>query len=227
MTFDIIILAYSKTAGHKKITSDCIKSIVAAENKIKANIIVLESFDEKVKFENAKTIFFKEKEFNYNRSMNEGFKHTTSDYVFFCNNDLVFHDYWADHCYSAFKMGYESISPYCPVTTPRYMKAGEYLAVGYQVGVNIPGWCIGVQREMFKRIGGFNEAVSFWYSDNIYGEQLKIAKIKHALVCNAFVTHLDYGSKTLSTLSGQERLRLTRDQQTKYKKELKKLYAKN
>jgi len=96
--------------------------------------------------------------------------------------------------------------------------------VGYQVRFHIAGWCIGVDREMFKAIGGFNEAVRFWYSDNLYAEQLKIADVKHALVCNAFVKHIDFGSKTLKSLSSQEEMKLTRAQKNIYDKEVRRIW---
>jgi len=226
MKYDIVILSYSKTVEHIKVTRQCIDSLLSAKNKIGVNIYVIESYDPTIKYTGAKTIYFSEKTFNYNRSMNKGFSFTTNQYVFFCNNDLVFYDDWADNCYHVFKMGYDSLSPYCPVSHPRFITDGNYAVAGYQVGFMVAGWCIGVNRDMFERIGGFNEAVTFWYSDNLYAEQLKIAEVKHALVCNSFVKHLDFGSKTLKTMSANEKTRMTSAQKSKYDKEVKKLYAK-
>jgi len=224
MTFDIIILAYSKTPEQKGITQDCIDSLIKAKNNVKVNIIVLESYDESVVFNDATTIFFKEKEFNYNRSMNEGFKRSKNKYVFFCNNDLIFEDGWADACFNVFNMGYKSLSPYCTVTHPEFVESGAYIMVGYQIRFHIAGWCIGVDREMFKELGGFNEAVRFFYSDNIYAEQLKIADMKHALVCNAYVKHVEKGSSTLKSLPKQEELKLTWSQKGFYDKEVGRLW---
>jgi len=224
MTYDVIILSYSKTKQHKQITLDCIKSLVEAKNRIKINIIVLESYDASVNFKNTKTIFYQQEKFNYNHSMNYGFSLTNSDYVFFCNNDLIFSDGWADACYHVFKMGYDSLSPYCSASHPRFTRTGDYLVSGYQVGFHVSGWCIGVDRKMFKRIGGFNEAVRFWYSDNLYAEQLKIEGVKHALVCNSLVLHLDMGSKTLQTVPNRERASLTSVQRRIYEKEVRRLW---
>jgi len=231
MTFDIVILSYAKTKEHKQITEKCIKSLMEAKNKVKVNIIVLESYDPTIKYKDAKNVFYQQPVFNYNNSMNEGFKYAKNDYVFFCNNDLVFYDGWADACYQVFAMGYESLSPYCP-TSHKHNKdingnlagTGNYLIEGYQVGFHVAGWCIGVDRYMFERIGGFNEAVRFWYSDNIYAEQLKLEGIKHALVCNAIVKHLDYGSMTLKTLSKGEKTQLTSVQRKKYDNEVRRLW---
>lgn len=224
MTFDIIILAYSKTPKQKQTTQDCVDSLLKAKNKVKVNIIVLEGYDQAVGFVGTTKIFFQEEEFNYNRSMNEGFKYSTNKYVFFCNNDLIFNDGWADACLDVFNMGYKSLSPYCPVTHPQFVKDGDYIVVGYQVGFHVAGWCIGVDRDMFKALGGFNDKVRFWYSDNIYAEQLKIADVKHALVCNAYVKHLDFGSKTLNSLNPREKYKLTSAQTNMYNKEVGRLW---
>ena len=224
MTFDIIILSYSKTEKHRKITEDCIKSLKEAKNKVAVNIIVLESYDKDVRFDGVKNVFYQQPKFCYNASMNEGYRYATSDYIFFCNNDLIFNDGWADNCYYAFSMGYDSISPYCPTTHPGFARQGDYLAVGYQVGFHIAGWCIGVKRDMFERIGKFNTAVDFWFSDNIYAEQIKLQGVKHALVCNSLVRHLNHGSQTLRSLDEREKHWLTTQQRKKYTKEVRRLW---
>lgn len=225
MTFDVILLAYSKTEKHKQTTVDCIKSLKKAKNKhVEINIIVLESYDIGIKFKDSTTFFYQQHPFNYNESQNKGFALSTADYVFFCNNDLEFFDFWADECYKVFRMGYKSLSPYCPVSHPRWFRDGNFIQVGYQVGVNLPGWCIGVERKMFEELGGFNTAVTFWFSDNIYAEQLKISGVKHALVCSSFVKHLDFGSKTLNSLTNKERVWLTTKQRKRYIEEVKRMY---
>lgn len=225
MKYDIIILAYSKTNEHIECTKNCIKSLRDAKNNIGVNIYVIESYNEKIKYSGAKTVFWVgENGFNYNESLNYGVSICKEDYIFLCNNDLVFSDGWADNCYYVFAMGYESLSPYCPVTHTRFVKSGNYAIRGYQVGFHIAGWCIGVKRDMIKRIGGFNTGVYFWYSDNIYAEQLKVAGIKHALVCNSIVTHLDFGSFTLKKMDSKEKTRLTSMQKKLFNNEVKKLY---
>ena len=225
MKYDVILLSYSKTAKHIKITKDCIASLRKAENKIGVNIIVIESFNPSIKYDGTTTVFWVGGNgFNYNESMNYAFTLTKEKYVFFCNNDLDFSDYWADHCYHVFSMGINSLSPYCKTSHPRFAKSGDYMIKGYQVGFHIPGWCIGVERETFVKLGGFNTAVRFWYSDNIYAEQLKIAGIRHALVCNSFVRHLDFGSQTLLSLDNKEKHKLTSTQKKVFNNEVKRLY---
>ena len=65
------------------------------------------------------------------------------------------------------------------------------LKVGYEVGIKgqLLGWCIIMDRVVMEKIGEFDCPVNFWYSDNVYAEQLKAAGIKHALVGNSRVRH--------------------------------------
>lgn len=224
MTFDIIILSYSKTDKHIKTTNDCIKSLLNAKNKVAVNVTVIESYNKKIRYNGVKNVFYQQPKFNYNNSMNYGASITNNDYVFFCNNDLVFYDGWADNCYYAFKMGYKSVSTYCPTSHSRYVDSGDYVIPGYRVGFHVSGWCIGVERKMFNGLGGFNDAVDFWYSDNLYAEQLKVNEIKHGLVCSSIVRHLDYGSKTLNSLDGKSKKHLTHGQKGRYDKAVKELW---
>ena len=111
MKYDAVILSYSKTPEHIKITKDCIDSLRNAKNKIGVNIFVIESYDPNIKYEGTKTIYWVgQNGFNYNESMNYGFSLTKEKYVFFFNNDLVFSDNWADNCYHVFNMGFDLFS---------------------------------------------------------------------------------------------------------------------
>lgn len=224
MRYDVIILSYALNSKMAGVTMDCIKSLKLAEDAVKFDILVLESGQD-IKFDGAKTIFYKEKEFCYNRSLNYGISITNNPYILCCNNDLFFHRGFAENLYNAFAMGYKSLSPYCSYSHPRHFRKGDYLATGLQVGVHVAGWCIAVEREMIKSIGGFNEQVDFWYSDNIYADQLRKNKIQHALVCNAYVDHIGLGSQTLSKLDRNKSLQLTRYQRKKYIEGVMMLYA--
>ena len=71
------------------------------------------------------------------------------------------------------------------------------------------------------RIGGFDYPVNFWYSDNVYAEQLKAAGIKHALVGNSIVRHLESQSLR-KVVKGKVRIDMQKGQYKifeQYKKE--------
>jgi len=158
-------------------------------------------------------------EFNYNKCLNLGFSVCNSKYVAFCNNDLYFDVNWAINAVSA---GYLSVSP-----TAKHTFKG--VVEGYTVGSSrkkqgqILGWCIIVDRVVMEMIGGFDTPVKFWYSDDVYAEQLKAAGIKHALVGNSRVKH--FTSRSLNNakvVKGRERAGMQRGQYKifeQYKKE--------
>ena len=124
-------------------------------------------------------------EFNYNKCLNLGFSVCESKYVAFCNNDLYFKQNWAKNAVYAMEThGFLSVSP-----TPRQTFGG--LKVGYEIGKHVLGWCIIMDRVVMDKIGGFDTPVNFWYSDDVYAEQLKAAGIKHALVGTSIVKHLE------------------------------------
>ena len=226
MRFDIILLSYGVNAKFRQYTIDCIRSLKKAENQVKFDILVLENGIE-TEYKGAKTVFYKKEKFNYNASLNYGISITRNPYIVCCNNDLVFYRGFAENLYYAFKMGYKSVSPYCGITHPgRGIKNGNHIIEGHQVGFQLAGWCIGVEREMIKDLGGFHEGVEFWYSDNIYSEQLQIADVKHALVCSARVDHIGMGSQTLARLPKRQLYDVTRKQYSKYQKTLQEFYGK-
>ena len=159
-------------------------------------------------------------EFNYNKCLNLGFSVCNNKYIAFCNNDLYFESDWAKNAIVAIKEGYLSVSP-----TPKHIFKG--VMEGYAVGFSrkeqgqIMGWCIIVDRSVMKIIGGFDTPVNFWYSDNVYAEQIKAAGIKHALVGNSRVKHLTSQS-LLKVVKGKKRIGMQRGQWKlfeQYKKE--------
>jgi len=113
------------------------------------------------------------------------------------------------------KMGFQSFCPINPgCMWHKQFRTGNHIIKGYETGTHVPGWCIGMTRETFKKIEGFNEEVMFWYSDNIYCEQIKSQEIPHCLVCNSIVFHIE--SKTLATKTDKEYNEYTRNQLSKY-----------
>lgn len=156
-----------------------------------------------------KTLYYKT-EFNYNWCLNLGFSVCTSRYTAFCNNDLLFESGWAKNAVEAMqKGGYLSASP-----TPRHIFKGVH--EGYKIGKQLLGWCIITDREVFERIGRFDEAVTFWYSDDVYADQLKRAGIKHILVGNSRVKHL--GSVTLRKIAAKKRVKYMRKERIPFDK---------
>lgn len=218
MTFDIIFMVKSSNQELIEMTKTTIQSLRASRESINFYITVIESgnyFDYGVD----QTVYYPNVgKFNYNHACNLGLRYTTNRYVLLCNNDLRFEYGFADHLLRAFRDGYKSVSPRCrehhsPINDK--LKDINYWQ-GCEVGQQLVGWCIGLDRSILKTIKKFDEDVDFWYSDHVYAEQLKNHNISHALVCKSCVNHLQ--SKTLETFTADEYFDLTVGQLHRWKK---------
>ena len=190
MTYDLIIISQSK-GDLIKVTQNCIDS--ARKDNADLNIIVVETGDH-YPYE-VDSIVPYTGEFNYNRALNLGLRFAKSDYQVLCNNDIVFYPGWS-------KIGdimkvneYLSASALSNDQRQGICKRGYVSYEGYIVGFHLTGWCIFTAKELWDKIGKLNEKHRFWFSDNIYADQLMRAGIKHALICSIRVDHL--GSQTL------------------------------
>lgn len=215
---DIIIVSCNKSERFRKMTQEAIDSCLKSGNH---EIIVIETCKDGFSYRDSQTIRYAGK-FNYHKCMNIGIGMSSGEFIAICNNDVLFDKDWSDKIEHVFKVHpeYDSLSPFCPGYHDGMWKLskGDHLLEGHQIGRLIPGWCIVFRRSILKKIGKLNEDVEFWYSDNIYGDQIIKERIRHALVCNSFVSHIGAGSQTLNTLSRNDNLDLTRRQQPKYRK---------
>ena len=221
MCVSVVIVSYDKSPYHRSLTENAIKSCIESEDHVE--IIVVETNPKAKPYEQSTTLYW-EKEFNYNACLNFARKHCHSKYIAFCNNDLIFEKAWASNLIHAIqKYGLLSVCPYSRTSYLRH-PVGNHAYMGSDVHRTVLGWCIFVDKGIFSIIGDFDESVAFWCSDDLYAKQLRDYKIKHALVCNAFVNHIDGGSKTLSTEtmeSKKNKYKLTYQQFFKMKHEKK------
>lgn len=190
MNLDVVILSFAKNDALKNITESCIKSLFESETEINFNVWVYESESslKPYQYPGTETIYLDEK-FNYNRFMNYGFQKGTADYVAFCNNDLIFTKDWANNLLKT--MQAHKINSASPLDSLYYSElANQGIIKGYEVGKIVAGWCIVVNRKFFENLGGFNDYVRFYCSDNVYAEQLKRKGEMHALITNSIVNHL-------------------------------------
>lgn len=147
----------------------------------------------------------------YNYSLNRGAEKGNNPIIGFCNNDLEIVGNAIGILIRELKK-YDSVSPWCPLTHRNWWgnTIPKNPVQGYKVGQVLAGWCFFTKRETWEKIGGFDERISFWCSDNSYAEQLKEHKLTHALIPEAHVIHWE--SQTLNTKSTKEQKELTRDQ---------------
>lgn len=172
----------------------CIQSLRDSEDDIKFNVVMIESGAHFVDMGQDDTILYPEGPFCYNKALNMGLSATTNDWVVLANNDLIFKKNWMHEIIIAnnLRKDIESFSPW----NDMYDWHSRYLGVnpqdiieGYRIGVELTGWCIVARRSIFDRVK-LNENVNFWYSDNVYADELIAHKVKHALVTGSKVDHI-------------------------------------
>jgi len=186
---DIIFIADTRRMDHRRMTQAAIDSCRASEKRMPMHFIVVDGNKDTMGFRNATTVTY-DFDFNYNKCLNVGIEYAKYDFIALCNNDLVFRKDWAKNIKDAMLLGdYLSASPYDRGT--RLIGCRE----GYRIGNELKGWCIVIRRKLLSVIGELATPVNFWFSDNVYAEQLKKYNIKHALCYDSKVYHLR--SKTL------------------------------
>jgi GT2 family glycosyltransferase len=215
---DIIIISFAKDNALREVTERCVHSLISSEKNIIFNVILIESnknekYDLLKGIKNLK-IVYPTVEFGYNRYLNIGLKLSHSEYVCLCNNDLIFSPGWASAIVDRMEKDSTllSASPYStnPHKTRFNLKIEDKIEYGYNIRRYLAGWCIFQSRKIYERIGLLDEKFIFWYADNDYSETIKKLGIKHALVLNSVVEHIE--SKTLNEKDSNTKQKLTIEQ---------------
>lgn len=217
---DVCIISYAKTPDLQQVTERGIESLLASEDKIKFNVIVVESNqDVKYDYPNTTTLYTW-KPFGYNSYLNFARNHGKAPFVFLANNDLVYEKNWASNIIVEMNNNPKllSASPFCLQTQKPEHFWNSNVHLGYTVRKHLAGWAIFQRREIYDIIGDLEEAVDFWYSDNIYADQLMFHSVQHALVVNSVVHHHPHnlGVTGTTTLSPNEMQEFTNGQHSKY-----------
>jgi hypothetical protein len=200
----IAIVAATVDMATRRVTEEAVRT---ARNTVpSAVIMVYETSGTPQIYPQADKVIAYAGQFRYNRVLNQAIRECETPLIALCNNDLVFRHGWYGECRKVMDTGgYLSCSPAgrgCRVSLP----AGHRME-GYGIGQQLCGWCLIVRRELFDQIGALDEGVEFWYSDNLYAEQLRAAGVKHVLAGGRLVDHVE--SVTLNKKDTKERHRLT------------------
>lgn len=132
----------------------------------------------------------------YNKSLNNGARKGKSEFIAFCNNDLLFRLHWdrviVDELERCKNTDIVSASPWCPLTHKQWWTDGKpkINQIGTRTGFIVAGWCLVLRRSWWEEMKGFDERLRFWCCDNSYTMQLEQAKKNHILVVDSEVTHL-------------------------------------
>jgi len=214
ISYDLIIVACSKNQELVNITQRCIDSCLADGADV--NVIIVETNGKKpLKYRGVNETIMYNGNFNYNRALNLGLTKAKGQVHILANNDIVFESGWSKIGEQMKVNGYLSASALSEDIRQRHCRKGDWIYEGYMIGTHITGWCLFVTKECIKKIGKLREDFEFWYSDNIYADQIEQAGIKHGLFCNIFVNHVT--SCTLKTMPVNTQRRLSYGAIHKYK----------
>lgn len=204
MKVDIIILSYCADDSIFQMNQRCISSLVDSEDDYEFNIILMESnkaFDQSYETHGANLeIIIPQEDFNFNRFLNIGFKQCQSEFIAFCNNDIVFHNGWFSEIHKVSNSNKDILS-FCPLdptskwTSIEEFKQQEY-SIGYGIRREFVGWCYILKREVFDIISEFDEQFSFYFQDDDFALTLRKFNIKHALIPHSQVEHTGAESST-------------------------------
>jgi len=212
LSVDIIILSYAKEEKLKSLTQQTIDTLLASEDPsvIQFHVLVIES--EKglapYQYPNTLTIYPKEK-FGFHKYLNIGLKNTNSEFICFCNNDLVFEKGWASAMFNAIAQDSDllCLNTFCPSFHKGELnRFSNNINYGYTNGIYFTGWCFFTKRALFKITGLFDEHFKFWFCDDDFRLTLQKFKIKNALIKNSIVDHLY--SETLAKVSSKKKVYL-------------------
>jgi len=200
---DVVIISDGKDARMQAMTQNAINTCVNGARGIKVNVIVVESA-KTVSYRNATTIY-PDFPFNYNAYGNYGIKQGNAHYAMLANNDLLFKPNWLNEL---IKANHPLVSP----KEPRDQRQRDIRVntIGDKTGRHLSGWCFMIERLLWDKIGGFDEDVNFYCSDDVVIEQCKEFGVEPMLVVNSIVNHLV--STTLKTVSPTDRVTLTDEQ---------------
>lgn len=227
MDIDVVILSKTSTEKLFDILRETVKSLHDSESDFKFNIIIVES-NKKIKemFGNrlyeikAKFVIPPVLNFNYNLFLNIGLRESKNEFVLISNNDVIYFKNWFTEIKKQFDKDSNlfSASP----TDMRwerhsldYFDGKKQIYIGNRVSQEFTGWSFVLKREVFEKIGSFDETFDFYYQDDDWVQLYRMFNIKHGLVYNSKVRHLL--SQSLEVVEKGDSLISMNKQHVKYK----------
>lgn len=186
---DVVILSNASTTQLRRMTQKTIDTCLAGANSMPVRVIVMEQ--QRFRYQRAETVYAPG-QFSYNGFANRAARMGTADWVMVANNDLIFEDGWLHNLVAA---GHPIVSPHNPADPRQQDLEGN--ETGTKNGRHLSGWCFMISRALWNQIGGFDERITFWCSDDVVIEQVVAAGYDPMIVPGSRVRHL--GSATLGT----------------------------
>lgn len=183
---DVVILSKASTPALREMTQRAVDTCVGGAGG-RVRVVVLEQ-TQGVHYDNAVTLLMLDA-FAYNRFANQGAASGSAPWIMVANNDLVFEPGWLDPLLAA---GNPVVSPLCPIE--KRQRGITVNQRGTQIGTHFSGWCFAITRDLWERIGGFDEDFTFWCADDAVVQQVLALGVEPMVVPASRVQHL--GSMT-------------------------------
>lgn len=195
-TVDVVFLSKALDEGDIDRCQRAIDTCRKGAGKYKVNIIVIEQ-NVGAKYTNVDKLIYKTEKFNYNGFANYGAKLGKASWIMIANNDLTFEDNWLKPLLEAHN---DVVSPHNPSDIRQQLLAP--IEAGHTNGRHLSGWCFMISRDLWQEIGGFDDDVEFWCSDDVVIEQVAALGVQPVVVKASVVHHS--GSETLDRLPNRE-----------------------
>ena len=206
-TVNAVILTRTVNDDVFQLTKTCVESLLEhGQDDATIHVTIVESGPEGIQelvYPSPWNTIRPDSTFNFHRYLNCGIAAQRADYYLLCNNDLLFHAGWLRELLDAVKVaGLGSACPMSPGLESQELLRQNCRAkfkVGYQVAREVSGWCLLVSADTLRQIGPLDELFDFYFADYDYALELRRRNIKHALVFDSRVSHLEdkKQSKTL------------------------------
>lgn len=193
---DVVFLSKALNQNDAERCQKAINSCIKGAGKHKVNIIVIEQNPD-IKYENVDKLIHKTDKFNYNGFANFGAKQGNASWIMIANNDLTFGENWFKPLVEAES---ELVSPHNPQDIRQQLLAP--IESGTINGRHLSGWCFMIHRKLWEKMGGFDDDVEFWCSDDVVIEQAIKLGVEPTIVTASVVEHT--GSETLDRLPERE-----------------------
>lgn len=204
MKIDVVILSYTKTDREKRLCEHTIRTMRAAEPEHQFVVAVVESMGgmEHPAYAGSAVHVCPLEPFHYNRYLRFGIdllRHSESDVLMLCNNDLIFGAGFLEPLLSTLEV-YESTTPWWPgYHDHKFPPFGDRPNIfpGYRVSFEVGGWCLAVRKELLRYVSPeqlFPDAFPFWYQDHWYAYTLWKKGMGHALAQESKVAHIGRAS---------------------------------
>ena len=233
MKIDIIIPVLSKSDQLIAMTRQTIGSIMLNEAGKDLNFIFVESFKEPIFYQGKpfsykeiwkdllgdklKVIQYDRDKFNFNHSLNLGLEAVRPDanYIVFSNNDIELKNNAITRCISGMEKTNHLVSSPKDLSIVEHQKEYHNIS-GLQLRKHFLGYFFVTDRKLWDmHIDDFNEGCDFWYSDNLFLNDLKHHGINSLLVAKGNIVH--HISSTLRTYDKETQKEMTYGSHAKFK----------